>query len=101
MTTTWPFADPPNVAVFVSQRILDLTEWIYYVSHHEEDGAWVFHPKSGLTPESEMKVVALKTILALDPSVAMLADLAPGWSAWREESGAEWQRTKIEIPDGG
>jgi len=41
-----------------------------------------------------MKIVALKTILALDHSIAALSDLPMGWSAWRNDSDAEWQRIK-------
>jgi hypothetical protein len=59
------FAAPPNSAVFISRRILDGVECIYYVIHDEEDGAWQFHPKSGPTPEEEAAVVGLKTVVGL------------------------------------
>ena len=90
----WPFLDAPNVAVFVSRRILDAEEWVYYVCHDEDDGSWLFHPRSGVTPENEMKIVGLKTMVDLDPTILSLADLPVGWCAWREEEGAEWQRIR-------
>lgn len=94
MVASWPFADPPNTAVFTSKRILNGDVWIYYVSHDEEDGAWQFHPKSGPTPESEAAVVSLRTVVELDPSITTLADLPLGWCAWREQQDASWQRVK-------
>ena len=94
--TSWPFKDPPNVAVFTSKQILSGEEWIYYVSHDEEDGAWQFHPMSGPIAENQASVVGLRTILDLDPSLAILADLPLGWCAWRDEKGSAWQRMKKE-----
>ena len=92
---TWPFADPPNVAVFTSKEILNRQQWIYYVSHDEDDGAWQFHPTNGPTSESDAAVVGLKTILELDPSIEQLADLPYGWCAWRENQSAPWQRQRM------
>jgi hypothetical protein len=93
----WPFADPPNVAVFISRRILDGEEWIYYVCRDEDDGAWQFHPKSGPTPEKEAAVVGLKTVVDMDATVKSLADLPLGWCAWREERNQPWQRMKKDA----
>jgi hypothetical protein len=90
----WPFNDPPNVAVFTSKRILDGDEWIYYVTHDQDDGAWQFHPKSGPTPENEARVVSLRTVLDMDPTIGMLADLPLGWCAWREGRNSDWRRSK-------
>ena len=90
----WPFADPPNVAVFTSKQILEGRDWIYYVSHDEDDGAWQFHPRDGSASESEAAVAGLKTMLELDPSLRQIADLPLGWCAWREDPKAEWRRMK-------
>ncbi len=91
---TWAFADPPNVAVFTSERILRGEDWIHYASHDADDGAWQFHPSGGITPEHEAAVVALHTIVDLDPSVNALADLPLGWHAWRPDRDAAWQRER-------
>ncbi len=91
---SWPFTDPPNVAVFTSTRILDGDDWIHYVTHDEEDGAWQFHPYSGPTPEVDARVVSLELITQLDERILELADLPLGWHAWRDQRGAPWQRSK-------
>ena len=92
--TTWPFSDPPNVAVFTSKKIMDHGDWIERATHDEDDGAWQFHPQSGTT-ESEALVVSLKSITEMDPSVLSLADLPLGWCAWRKAKNEPWHREKL------
>jgi hypothetical protein len=52
--------------------------------------------RSGPASEEEAAVVGLKTLVELDPSIAILADLPLGWCAWREQPNADWQRMKKE-----
>jgi hypothetical protein len=92
--TQWPFSDPPNLAAFTSKGILAGRDWVYYVSHDEDDGAWQFHPKSGPASEEDAAVAGLKTLLDLDQSLAQIADLPLGWCAWRDDESSEWQRLK-------
>lgn len=80
----WIFKEPKNVAVFTSRLILDDKDWVYYVSHDEEDGAWQFHPSSGFTPEQDARVVSLQTMCKIEPRIFELSDLPLGWCAWRE-----------------
>lgn len=89
----WPFADPPNVAVFTSKQIVEDGYCIYYVCHDAEDGVWQFHSMDG-APEStsDARIFSLKTILEMDSSIALLADLPLGWCAWRSFKESEWQR---------
>ena len=89
----WPFADPRNVAVFTTKRIASGAEPILRVSHDSDDGAWQFIGHGELTEESA-SVVALATIVALDPSIAVLADLPLGWIATRDSRGGTWRRAK-------
>jgi hypothetical protein len=93
---SWPFADPPNVAVFVSPGILASKDFIYYVCRDEDDGAWSFHPKGGRMSVDDAKVVSLQSVVDRDPSIAELADLPRGWCAWREDARSAWQRAKQE-----
>jgi hypothetical protein len=90
--TTWPFSDDRNVAVFTSKRILNGSEWIYYVTHDEDDGAWQFHPYNGPTSEGEAAVVSLERMVTLDETLRKLADLPTGWHAWRKSADSEWER---------
>lgn len=93
MTPDWPFADPPTTAVFTSKRILAGLDWIHYVTHDAEDGAWQFHPYAAPTPDEEAAVVSLRSIMDMDPAVKDLSDLPLGWCAWRADRDAPWQRS--------
>lgn len=72
----WPFADPPNVAVFTTRAVLD-GGWISQVSRDDDDGMWQFHTPAGNNELSEenARVVSLALIWKTDPSVAEVADL--------------------------
>lgn len=84
------FPDEPNVAVFTTVRVLD-GALIRDVHHHSEDGAWEFLDRGPLTPD-DMRVVALASVIELDPSLAEIGDLPFGWSASRDAIGGEWTR---------
>jgi hypothetical protein len=94
MNDAWPFADPRNVAVITVADILDARRPILSVWHDEEDGMWQFLTDDDAPDEAQARVVALDEIVALDPSVAELADLPLGWCAWRHAVGHPWKRGK-------
>jgi len=74
----WPFLDPPNTAVFTNIRIINGGEWVHYVSHNEDDGAWQFHPFEFSNSYREAAVVSLRSMLEREPRLAELADLPLG-----------------------
>ena len=87
----WPFEDPPNVAVIAMRQILHEAAPILRVSHDEEDGGWQFLTGGDVSMDDAL-VVALRRIVAADPSVCELADLPEGWVATRDSPGAPWTR---------
>ena len=42
---------------------------------------------------AEAMVVGMDSIVRIDPTVAEVADLPPGWTAERDAVGAEWRRS--------
>ena len=96
-TTCWKFSEAPNVAVFTSKGILQNGDWVYYVTHDQDDGVWQFHPYSGIVPCSEMVVSSLRSLVDLDRSLELLADLPTGWHAWRDSPSDQWQREPSRI----
>jgi hypothetical protein len=87
----WPFKDPPDMGVYTSKDIVDDGKWIHFVSHDEEDGTWQFHSIDGApSSENDGRMVTLRTIFELDPTVADLADLPLGSCAWRETETSPW-----------
>lgn len=91
MEGDWPFDESPNVATLTTRGVIDGTEWIATVSHDEDDGAWQFIGERGASM-GEAMLVALRQIFERDATIAELADLPEGWSAWRTGPDQPWQR---------
>ena len=89
----WPFDQPRNAASITLRSIMFGGAPILHVTHDEDDHGWQF---LGLDDASEDDacVVGLQSIVARDPSVLELADLPPGWHAWRSSKASPWQRAR-------
>lgn len=87
----WPFDQPPDCAVISLRSIVFGGEPILYVSHDVDDHGWQFLG-AGDVKESDAAVVGLEEIVKLDPSVLHVADMPPGWHAWRQSKSSQWQR---------
>ena len=91
---TWPFDDPPNVAVFTTTQVIRDGRPILHVAHDDEDGAWQFHSNEPIR-SSDTMIVSLSEVMAHDPSLAVLADLPLGGSAERSGLGQPWLRRAV------
>jgi hypothetical protein len=81
--------------VITVKSIARREDWIAYVSHDEDDGSWQFHTNSPEPPsEADAAVVSLASIVEMDPTIPMLADLPLGWQAVRSDISAPWHRSK-------
>ena len=87
----WPFDQPRNAASITLRSIVFAGAPILHVTHDEDDHGWQFLGL-GDPCEDDACVVALQQIVAKDPSVLELADLPPGWHAWRGSRDSPWQR---------
>ena len=88
----WPFADPPDKSTITVQQVVCGNQPILFVSH-EAEGTWQFMPRAPFDgDDGVMTMVTLQSLVELDASLVELADLLPGWEAWRERAGAPWQR---------
>lgn len=85
----WPFASPPNEAVYTVAPVLAGTADVVFVSHDAEDGAWQFLDAGGGHLE-EARLVSLASIVRIDPSVRALAGLPLGWCATRADATSPW-----------
>src|SRR2546421_10221092 len=87
----WPFDQPRNCAVFTIRQILERTEPILHVTHDSEDHGWQFLGWGDPRIE-DAKILAFEEVIAIDPSILQLADLPPGWHAWRRRIEDSWTR---------
>ena len=87
----WPFDQPRDCAVITLRSIVFDGGPILHVTHDEEDDGWQFLGAEDADAD-EAAVVGLGEIVKLDPSVVEVADLPPGWHAWRPNRSAPWRR---------
>ncbi len=88
----WPFDQPRNCATLTMRQVLDGEEPILLVGHDEDDHGWQFIGSTDASVE-DGRVVCLEHMVALDPTVAEVSDLPPGWIATRDAPGEAWTRT--------
>lgn len=93
----WPFDDPPNVAAVTMRQVVHGGEPILLVFRDAEDGSWQFLT-GGSFEEPDGMLVSLRSMVERDPRLAELADLPPGWQAWRRRPDSPWERGPAE-PD--
>ena len=91
----WPFDQSKNVATITTKQVIHKRYPILTVVHYLEDHSWAF--LCGTTNNSDdLMLVGMEQIVKLDPSLKSIADLPPGWSAYRKSTHSKWVRTKDE-----
>lgn len=89
----WPFDQNPNVAAITTVNVLKKGFPILRVTHYEDDHSWAF--VCGKTNNTEDgRVIGMGEGLKLDSTLVEIADLPPGWTAWREQVGQPWHKYK-------
>jgi hypothetical protein len=95
--TDWPFDQAPNVAAITTVRVIEEKLPILTVTHYSDDDSWAF--VCGTTNATEDgRVIGMGQALSLDPTLRTIADLPPGWTAWRDHVGGEWRRARDNEP---
>jgi hypothetical protein len=95
----WPFSDPENVAVVSTVQVFRQSLPILLVTH-DDDGGWQI--LCGTTSDvNDGIVVCLGCAYQRDKSIGELADLPPGWRAWRDYAGEPWEREQIPPEEDG
>ena len=86
----YTFSDDPRLGVITTAPVLAGAP-ILMVSHDADDGGWQFLCGTTTDP-ADGRIVHLKEIVAMDPTVAQVADLPLGWVAFRKSADGEWTR---------
>ncbi|WP_406698784.1 hypothetical protein V5E97_07845 [Singulisphaera sp. Ch08] len=99
MSNNWAFAESQTHAVVTLKQITEGEAPILLVYHEKGDGDWLFLDGGPFSVE-EASLVPLQMIATLDPSIAELATLPPGWTARRSARDMPWQRSPSkELPE--
>lgn len=93
----WPFDQPPNCATMTTTHVMRDGAPIIRAYHDEDDHGWQFYSEH-VTQTRDAMVVTLREIMELDPGIAEIVDLLPGWMAQREAPGSAWHR-KLNYAD--
>ena len=98
MDPDWPFDQAPNVGALTVRAILE-GDPVLFVSHDADDHGWQF--LDGREPDTrEGRLIGMHEVLRIDPTLRSIADLPPGWIAWRDRVGAPWSRARhTEVDD--
>jgi hypothetical protein len=89
--TPWPFDQPQNFAAITTKQVLESGLPILTVVHYSDDHSWAFLCGNPYQ-EKDGRVIAMSEALEMDPTLRDIADLQPGWIAWRQAVGSPWQR---------
>ena len=87
----WPFDQAPNVAAITTRQVIEDGFPILNVVHYADDDSWAFVCGTSNATE-DGRIIGMGTALKLDPTLATIADLPPGWCAYRRAVGAPWAK---------
>lgn len=91
--TDFKFYEEKNLGIYTTKQALN-GDPILYV-YHNQNGDWQFH--TSLEPNiNDAKLVCLKELTNLDPSINEIYHLQYGWSAWRNSVTDDWEYAEDE-----
>ena len=92
----WPFDQSPDTAALTTRQVMEDGNPILRVVHYSDDHSWLF--ACGSTDKTEDgRVISMREALKIDPSISEVADIPPGWTAWRESVSSEWHRSPLQL----
>jgi hypothetical protein len=91
----WPFDQAGNVVAITTRQVLREGLPVLRVVHYEDDHSWAFTCGTTSDPADGL-VVCMSHVVESDPTLKTIADLPPGWGAWREVVGGVWNRYQSE-----
>jgi hypothetical protein len=87
----WLFDQGPDVAAITTRQVMEQGLPILRVTHYSDDHSWAF--LCGTTDnERDGRIISMSEAVEMDSTLREVADLLPGWTAWRNTVGAVWQR---------
>lgn len=90
----WPFPDAVATLTYCTGKVVRKRFPVLQVTH-DYDGNWQFLDATTDEP-GEPVLLCLGCVVEADATLMEVADLPIGWSAYREEIGAAWERWQNE-----
>lgn len=95
ITSIYKFQDPENTACFVCDHVLNRLRPILHVTH-DEDGSWQFLCGYDGHEMSNAKILTLKEVTQLDPTINDLYEMPLGVGADRNSIHDKWKPYKLQ-----
>jgi hypothetical protein len=93
----WPFPCPENNVAFCTAKVAREQIPVLQVSHDAE-GDWQCLDATTEDP-GECVLMCLGCVVERDPTLLQISDLPPGWSAYRAQVGAAWERWQKPVEE--
>ena len=93
--TNWKFDQDPKVGTVTTKQVLEDAQPVLLVIHYGDDCSWAFLCDT-TEEEDDSRMVTMEEMIKLDPSLEAIADLPPGWIAYRDFIGDEWDKFEEE-----
>ena len=90
--------DHPHLAVYLCEHVFERSRPILYVSR--DGGDWQFLCGGEHADEAQPRVVGIRHIFEMDPSLRSVADLPAEWEAERASFDGPWTRTGPAAREG-
>lgn len=91
----WKFDQEKNVGAITTKQVFNDGLPILLAIHYGDDCSWAFLCDT-TDDEDDSQLVTMEEIVAMDPSLEEIADLPPGWIAFRDHLGDKWERMPEE-----
>jgi len=85
----WPFDQPKDCAVITLKAVMANNAPILWVYHDLDDHGWQFLSTNDFSVDDAM-VVSLENMIQRDPSLFTIADIQPGYHAYRATKNEDW-----------
>lgn len=87
---SWIWDQTRDTGTLTTRQVMEQGLPILVVTHFHDDHSWAF--TCGVAEdENDVMIVAMEDVIALDPSLSEIADLEPGWSAFRDSPDDPWE----------
>lgn len=82
------FQEEMNLGVFTTKQVLEGKPILYV--YNDKEGDWQFHSEEEPI-ETDVRLVALSSIVGIDPGIVAVHHLSYGQRAWRTSAADQWE----------
>lgn len=89
--SAFQFPEPENTACYTCDHVLKGQRPILYACHDSSDGSWQFMCGHNDHTEANAKIISLKRVTEIDPTINNLHEMPVGVGAERDTKDSKWK----------